>query len=107
LKGYIHWVSKEHSIDAEVRVYNHLFKVREVKDDWFEQINPESLIVKSNAKVWRKHADDKEGDRYQFERLGYFVIDKDSKTDSVDGKVIFNRIVELKESKEKKINLGK
>lgn len=61
----------------------------------------------NNAKVWKKHADNKVGDRYQFERIGYFVVDKDSKSEKVNGKLIFNRIVELKESKEKKVNLGK
>jgi glutaminyl-tRNA synthetase len=49
----------------------------------------------------------KEFDRFQFERVGYFVVDKDSRTPAVDGKLVFNRVVELKESKEKKVNLGK
>lgn len=107
LKGYIHWVSKDHSMDAIVRVYNYLFQVPEPKDDWEKQINPESLVEKSKAKVWTNLKDVQEADRFQFERLGYFVVDRDSRTDAVGGKLVFNRVVELKESKEKKVNTGK
>lgn len=108
LKGYIHWVSKEHSSDAIVRLYNYLFNVEEVaKDDWEKDINPDSLIEKTNAKVWSELNNTKEYDRFQFERVGYFVVDADSQKPEYDNKLVFNRIVELKESKEKKVNLGK
>lgn len=108
LKGYIHWVSKEHSSDAIVRLYNYLFNVEEVaKDDWEKDINPDSLIEKTNAKVWSELNNTKEYDRFQFERVGYFVVDADSQQPEYDNKLVFNRIVELKESKEKKVNLGK
>lgn len=108
LKGYIHWVSKDHSMDVVLRLYSHLFDCEEVKDeDWEKHINPDSIIVKNNAKVWNTLNDVKVSDRFQFERLAYFVVDRDSRTESVNGKVVFNRIVELKESKEKKVNLGK
>ena len=107
LKGHIHWVSKEHSVDAICRIYNYLFTEPVVGDDWLTKVNPDSLIEKSNAKVWENIAESKESDRYQFERLGYFVVDRESKTEKVAGKLVFNRIVDLKESKEKKDNLGK
>jgi glutaminyl-tRNA synthetase len=65
------------------------------------------LVVKQNAKVWKSLETAEEFSRFQFERLAYFVVDKDSRTPEVQGKLVFNRIVELKESKEKKENLGK
>ena len=108
LKGYIHWVSKEHSIDAQVRLYSYLFKLPDLpKDNWINSVNPESLIVKNNAKLWKSLKDSNEESRYQFERIGYFVYDRDSFTNLGDNKLVFNRIVELKESKEKKVNMGK
>jgi glutaminyl-tRNA synthetase len=108
LKGYIHWVSKEHSVDAVLRLYSYLFDCEEVKDeDWEQHINPDSLIVQENAKVWKNLESAKLYDRFQFERLAYFVVDRDSRKEEVGGKIVFNRIVELKESKEKKVNLGK
>ena len=64
LKGFIHWVSKEHSVDAIVRVYNYLFDVPEPNDDWFNQLNPDSLIEKKNAKVWTNIANSKEYDKF-------------------------------------------
>lgn len=95
-------------MDVVLRLYSHLFDCEEVKDeDWEKHINPDSIIVKNNAKVWNTLNDVKVSDRFQFERLAYFVVDRDSRTESVNGKVVFNRIVELKESKEKKVNLGK
>jgi glutaminyl-tRNA synthetase len=102
-------VSEEFSVDAELRLYSHLFDEEIVSnDDWEKQINKDSIIVKSNAKVWRNIADSaKEYDRFQFERLAFFVVDRDSRKEAVGGKIVFNRIVELKESKEKKVNLAK
>jgi glutaminyl-tRNA synthetase len=65
LKGYIHWVSKEHSVDAIVRIYNYLFDCEIVQDeDWEKHINPNSLIIKNNAKVWTNIADAKVYDRF-------------------------------------------
>jgi len=64
LKGHIHWVSKSHAVDAVVRVYNYLFTEPEVGDDWFEKMNPESLVVKNNAKVWSNIAESKEDNRF-------------------------------------------
>lgn len=77
-------------------------------DEWEKHINKESLIIKPNAKIWKNIADNlKEYDRFQFERLAFFVVDRESGSNSVGGRIVFNRIVELKESKEKKVNLGK
>jgi glutaminyl-tRNA synthetase len=66
LKGYIHWVSESHSADAIVRLYNHMFTVKEVpNDEWEKFINPDSLIEKRNAKVWAHLASNaKEFDRF-------------------------------------------
>lgn len=73
--------------------------INEVGDKWKEYLNPTSLVVKNNSKIWNLHKNAKVGDKFQFERAGYFVIDDES--DLANGKFIFNRIVELKESKEK------
>ena len=65
-------------------------------------------MVKPNAKVWKNIETAKAADKFQFERLAYYVIDeKDNRKEQFEGKLVFNRIVELKESKEKKVNLGK
>jgi glutaminyl-tRNA synthetase len=60
LKGYIHWVSKGRSIDVELRLFNRLFTIVDIKkaeDKWLDYVNPESRIVKSNAKMWDLHKD--------------------------------------------------
>lgn len=96
VKGTIQWVSARHALDAEVRLYDRLFTVERpdaVKDrDWLELINPNSLEIKQ-AKVEPSLADAKELDRFQFERVGYFAIDKDSNV----GDLVFNRIAPLKD----------
>ena len=75
--------------------------------EWDKHLNSHSLEIKKNGKVWKALENAKEFDRFQFERLAYYVVDRDSRTPKVDGKLVFNRIVELKESKEKKVNLAK
>ena len=108
LKGYIHWVAKDHSVDVVVNLYSYLFtKERVTDDDWEKYINPDSLIVKNNAKVWKNIENVSVHDRFQFERLAYFTVDRDSRTENHNGKLVFNRIVELNEAKEKKVNLTK
>ena len=100
LKGHIHWVSKENSINATLNLYDVHFieeNVGKLGDKWRTAINPKSLIVKENAKIWNIHKNAKPDDRFQFERCGYFVIT--DKSDPKKGKFIFNRVVELKESK--------
>jgi glutaminyl-tRNA synthetase len=99
VKSTIHWVAAASAIDAEVRIYETLFakedpnKVEEGKDV-LDNLNPKSLEVISNAKVEPSLANSAAGSRYQFERLGYFCVDPDSKA----GKLVFNRTVALKDT---------
>ncbi|MCR5298170.1 MAG: glutamine--tRNA ligase/YqeY domain fusion protein [Paludibacteraceae bacterium] len=102
VKGTIHWVSVRHAIDAEVRLYDRLFVVenlQEEKDrDFHEMLNPNSLTV-TTAKVepWLSNA--KPLDHFQFQRIGYFNVDPDSKP----GALVFNRTVSLKDSWQKEL----
>ena len=111
VKGVIHWVSKSHSLPVIVNQYSTLFTAEDVagqakKDnrDWLEYLNKKSLVVYRNARIWDHLADAKEYDRFQFERVGYFCVDKTSKTDAVGGKLVFNGIVALKEAAAKRAN---
>lgn len=96
VKGTLHWVSARHALDAEVRLYDHLFTVPDpgAVDDMDSIINLDSLIVLKNCKLEPNLSDTKPGDHYQFFRLGYFCTDRDS----APGKLIFNRTVGLKDS---------
>lgn len=99
VKGTIHWVSADHAVSAEVRLYNHLFAAERPDNveegvDWKDGINPESLVVLPDAKLEPSLAGAKPGERFQFERQGYFCVDKDSRP----AKLIFNRTVTLKDS---------
>ena len=99
VKSTIHWVSAANAIEAEVRIYETLFskedpsKVEEGKDV-LDNLNPNSLEVVNQAKVEPSLANAARGSRYQFERLGYFCVDPDSKP----GKPVFNRTVALKDT---------
>ena len=98
VKATIHWVSAAHAVDAEVRVYETLFSKEnpdETEDgqDFTANLNPNSLELISQAKLEPSLAEAKPGSRYQFERLGYFCVDPDSKP----GKPVFNRTVALKD----------
>ncbi|MGA7696514.1 MAG: glutamine--tRNA ligase/YqeY domain fusion protein [Candidatus Sulfotelmatobacter sp.] len=99
VKSTIHWVSAANAIDAEVRVYETLFskedpsKVEE-GGDVLDNLNPNSLEVIADAKIEPSLANAAAGSRYQFERLGYFCVDPDSKP----GKLVFNRTVALKDT---------
>ena len=99
VKSTIHWVSAQHAVDAEVRVYQNLFskedpgKVEEGKD-FTSNLNPNSLEVISNAKLEPSMANVAAGSRVQFERLGYFCADPESKP----GRPVFNRTVALKDT---------
>ena len=100
VKATIHWVSAEHAIDAQVRLYSTLFsseKAGSVPEggDWKDDLNPESLQIINNAKMEPSLASAKPGERFQFERKGYFCVDS---KDSVEGKPVFNRIVTLKDA---------
>ena len=95
VKSTIHWVSAEHAIPAEIRLYDQLFTVERPDDAEAENIlNPNSLEVVENAWVEPSLADVKPGDNLQFERTGYFCLDPDSRP----GKPVFNRTVTLKDS---------
>lgn len=98
VKGTIHWVSTEDAIDAEVRLYDRLFvseNPSEEKDvDFRSLMNPDSLIVKKACKVESYLKDVQPLDHFQFQRTGYFVVDKYSTSDNL----IFNRTVSLKDS---------
>jgi glutaminyl-tRNA synthetase len=96
IKGTIHWVSAPHARPAEVRLYDHLFlaeKPDEV-EDWKSQINPNSLERLTNCYVEPSLANATAGNHYQFERLGYFVVDPDT----TPGHLVFNRTVSLRDS---------
>ena len=98
VKGTLHWVSAQHSLPAEVRIYDRLFTVEnpaEEKDkDFLELLNPDSLKVLTNCRVEKELLHAKPLDNFQFQRLGYFNVDPDSK----EGKLIFNRTVSLKDT---------
>jgi len=98
VKGTLHWVSIKHALKAEVRMYDRLF-LDEAPDshkekDFKEFINPDSLIINNNAYVEPSLQKAIIGDRFQFQRLGYFNIDNDS----IPEKLVFNRIVPLRDS---------
>jgi len=96
VKSTIHWVSAEHSIKAEVRLYDQLFIVEnpDVGDDINSIINPNSLEVLKDCFLEPSLAEAKPGDKFQFERTGYFCAD----LDSAPGKPVFNRTVTLKDT---------
>jgi glutaminyl-tRNA synthetase len=100
VKGTIHWVSATQCVDAEVRLYDRLFTVAEpgAEEDFRKFINPHSLDVVT-AKLERSLADAKPGERFQFERLGYFTPDA---KDSRPGQPVFNRTITLKDTWVKK-----
>ncbi|HAO78938.1 MAG TPA: glutamine--tRNA ligase, partial [Verrucomicrobia subdivision 3 bacterium] len=100
VKGTIHWVSAAHCIDAEVRLYDRLFTEAEPEKDgrdFKSVLNPHSLEVVT-AKCEPSLKDAKPELRYQFERIGYFTLDKDSQPSTLNPQLIFNRIITLKDT---------
>jgi len=100
VQGTIHWVSAQHAIDAEVRLYDYLFKLPDLGDvpegeDYKSYLNPESLVTLSGCKLEPSLTNADPGTRYQFERQGYFCIDA---VESRPGQPVFNRTVSLKDS---------
>lgn len=95
VKGTIHWVSAAQASSAEVRLYDRLFR-SEVPDGdhWRDDLNPESLEVLADCKLEPSLADAAAGQKFQFERLGYFCVDRESER----GKLIFNRTVSLRDT---------
>ena len=99
VKATLHWVAAEHALDAEVRLYEHLFTKEdpdqtEEGQDFSANINPDSLQVLTGCKVEPSLKTTRPLDRWQFERLGYFCTDSDSR----DGRLVFNRTVTLKDT---------
>jgi glutaminyl-tRNA synthetase len=97
VRGTLHWVSAPHAIDAEVRLYDHLFaKPRpDDEEDWKAALNPASLERLTGCKLEPSLAAAAPGSRYQFERNGYFCADLG---DSAPGRLVFNRTVSLRDS---------
>jgi len=103
VRGTIHWVSAQHSVEAEVRLYDRLFNEENPLDeahdgDFTDRVNPGSLEVLSNARLEPSLAARSHGERVQFERLGYFVVDPDSSAE----RPVCNRTIQLKDSWSKK-----
>jgi len=98
VKGTLHWVSAEHALDAEVRLYDRLFNTEDPAgqkdEDYRSFLNPDSLEVLRGCKVEPSLATARPPDKFQFQRLGYFCVDNDSTT----GNLVFNRTVGLKDT---------
>jgi glutaminyl-tRNA synthetase len=119
VKGTIHWVSAAHAVDAEVRLYDRLFTEAEpekdgsasaessgaTKRDFKSVLNPRSLEV-ITAKLEPSLKDTKPELRYQFERIGYFTLDKDSQLSTLNHQLIFNRTITLKDTWAKEAQKG-
>ncbi len=99
VKGTLHWVSAQHALDVEVRVYDRLFNTAypletEEGEHFTDRINPDSLRILDDVKVEPSVTGAGVGDRYQFERVGYFSVDPDSRPDAP----VFNQIIALYDS---------
>jgi glutaminyl-tRNA synthetase len=99
VQGTIHWVSAEHALDCELRLYDKLFTVPDPDDveegkDFLSVVNRESLVVVRGAKIEPSVGQDPAESRYQFERTGYFAMDPDS----APGALVFNRTVTLRDT---------
>ncbi|MFB3924769.1 MAG: glutamine--tRNA ligase/YqeY domain fusion protein [Syntrophales bacterium] len=98
VEGVIHWVSADHCVPVEVRIYDRLFRVPDPAaegDDFLKHLNPGSLEILAPCYAEAGLRDAQPGQRYQFERLGYFCVDS---KDSLPGRPVFNRIVPLRDS---------
>ncbi len=99
VKATIHWVSADHGLPAEVRLYDYLF-TKPDPDDYPEgqgykaNLNPQSLVTLTDCRVEPSLSSAKAGGRFQFERMGYFCVDPDSKP----GTLVFNRTVTLRDT---------
>ena len=97
VKATLHWVSVPHALEAEVRLYNHLFLAENpsaAKGEFTDHLNPDSLEILPGCRLEPSLARAEPGERFQFERLGYFCVDKPSTPDLP----IFNRIVTLRDT---------
>jgi glutaminyl-tRNA synthetase len=95
-KATLHWVSAQHAIDCEVRLYDRLFRSEdpEASGDFLDDLNPDSLKIIGSAKLEPTVRGAAPMTRYQFERVGYFCVDPDSSSD----RLVFNRTVTLKDT---------
>ncbi len=101
VKGTLGWVSVDHAISAEIRMYDRLFlteNMTAIDDDFINHLNPDSLTVIPDALLEPSLKSAKPGDQFQFERQGYFIVDKDSTEDHL----VFNRTVTLRDNWAKK-----
>ncbi len=101
VKGTLGWVSVDHAISAEIRMYDRLFlteNMTAIDDDFTNHLNPDSLTVIPDALLEPSLKSAKPGDQFQFERQGYFIVDKDSTEDHL----VFNRTVTLRDNWAKK-----
>ncbi len=99
VKATLHWVSAAHAVEAEVRLYDHLFTQPDPNavpegGDFTDLLNPNSLQVLTGCKLEPSLAQAKPGQRFQFERKGYFVVDPDTR----EGHLVFNRTVTLRDT---------
>jgi len=98
IKGTLHWVSEEHSVPAEVRLYDRLFANDRPATtegvDFLQELNPDSLVTLQHSRVEKSLEQVTPGQRFQFERQGYFSVDPDT----TPGRPVFNRIVTLKDT---------
>jgi glutaminyl-tRNA synthetase len=109
VKATLHWVSAAHAVDAEVRLYDTLFTVRDPSsvsegEDWKTTLNPKSLEVLKAAKLEPGLKDATPESRWQFERLGYFSVDR---RDSKPGSLVFNRTVTLRDEWARIVSAGR
>lgn len=98
VEGVIHWVSAQHAVSAEVRLYDRLFRIQDpsaMDDDYKNYLNPSSLEVIPLCYVEKSIVNPMPGSMYQFERIGYFCVDL---KDSLPGRPVFNRTVQLRDS---------
>jgi len=97
VKGVIHWVSEQHALDAEIRLYDRLFNVAnpESENNFLDVVNPDSLQTLNHCKVEASLANSEAGNLFQFERIGYFCVDS---KDSSAEKLVFNRTVTLRDT---------
>ncbi len=100
VKGVIHWVSEQHSLAAEIRLYDRLFRLAnpESEDNFINALNPNSLKTLISSRVEASLISAKPSDRFQFERTGYFCVDS---VESSKEKLVFNRTVTLRDTWEK------
>lgn len=108
VQGTIHWVSAAQALSCEVRVYDRLFSQPDPDavpegQDFISTLNPQSLVVISDAKIEPSVVNDPVGSRYQFERTGYFMSEVESSTPE---KLVFNRIVGMRDSWAKEVKRG-